>query len=158
MVRRRMIFMTSPLGRSVKLDDWRSFHADTILKLLFDVANSPFNPADDPLVLQSLENTTGMDRATVESICRVLEQHGLVELLPTSDNIEAARLTHLGRTTVWERLPAPSAIAGTSGMSLSIPIRCAFSMILDVPTIWLTRTAATFDDFIRARRNVMVPR
>jgi hypothetical protein len=107
-----MIFMTSPLGRSVKLNDWRSFHEDTILKLLFDVANSPFNPADDPLVLQSLENTTGMDRAAVESICRVLEQQGLVELHPSGVEIEAARLTQLGRTRVWERLASQSAIAG----------------------------------------------
>jgi DNA-binding MarR family transcriptional regulator len=104
--------MTSPLGRPVKLNDWRSFHEDTILKLLFDVANSPFNPSDDPLVLQSLENTTGMDRATVESICRALEQQGLIELHPSNTRIEAARLTHLGRAKVWERLAAQSAVAG----------------------------------------------
>ena len=104
--------MTSPLGRPVKLNDWRSFHEDTILKLLFDVANSPFNPADTPLVLQSLENTTGMDRATVEGICRGLEQQGLVELHPNNANIEAARLTQLGRARVWERLAAQGSIAG----------------------------------------------
>jgi len=107
-----MAFMTSPLGRPVKLDDWRSFHEDTILKLLFDVANSPFNPADTPLVLQSLENTTGMDRPTVESICRALEQQGLIELHPDSTNIEAARLTQLGRARVWERLASLRSIAG----------------------------------------------
>lgn len=104
--------MTTPLGRSVPLNDWRSFHEDTILKLLFDVGSSPFNPADDPLVLQSLENTTGMDRPTVESICRVLEQQGLIELHPSSAKIEAARLTQLGRTRVWGRLASQSAIAG----------------------------------------------
>lgn len=112
MVALRMAFMTSPLGRAVKLDDWRSFHEDTILKLLFDVANSPFNPDDSPLVLQSLENTTGMDRTTVESICRVLEQQGLVELHPSSAKIDAARLTQLGRARVWERLASQRSIAG----------------------------------------------
>lgn len=107
-----MPFMTSPLGRPVRLNDWRSFHEDTILKLLFDVANSPFNPADTPLVLRSLENATGMDRATVESICRALEQQGLVELHPNNTKIEAARLTQLGRARVWERLASQSSIAG----------------------------------------------
>jgi DNA-binding MarR family transcriptional regulator len=105
-------FMMSPLGRSVARDDWRTFHEDTILKLLFDVANSPFNPADIPLVLQSLENTTGMDRATVASICRVLEQQGLIELHPNTSEIEAARLTQLGRARVWERLASQGSLAG----------------------------------------------
>ena len=104
--------MTSPVGRPVKLNDWRSFHEDTILKLLFDVANSPFNPTDTPIILRSLENTTGMDRATVESICRALEQQGLIELHPNNANIEAARLTQLGRARVWERLATQSSIAG----------------------------------------------
>jgi len=103
--------MTSPLGRSVRPDDWRSFHEDTILKLLFDVANSPFNPADAPLVLQSLENTTGLDRTTVENICQVLAQQGLVELHPGSTVIEAARLTQLGRARVWERLSSQNVVA-----------------------------------------------
>jgi hypothetical protein len=112
MVSWSMHFMTSPLGRSVKLNDWRSFHEDTILKLLFDVANSPFNPTDNPLVLQSLENTTGMDRAAVESICRALEEQGLVELHPNGAKIEAVRLTQLGRAQVWERLASQTAVAG----------------------------------------------
>src|SRR5262249_44988475 len=99
-----MYFMTSPLGRPVKRDDWRSFHEDTILKLLFDAANSPFNPENEPLVLESLENATGMDRPTVESMCRALEQQGLVELHPDQGPPGAARLTQLGDTRVLERL------------------------------------------------------
>lgn len=95
----------------MKLNDWRSFHEDTILKHLFDVANSPFNPANTPLVLQSLENVTGMDRTTVENICRMLEQQGLVELHPNSSEIEAARLTPLGQARVWERLSLQSSMA-----------------------------------------------
>jgi DNA-binding IclR family transcriptional regulator len=92
--------MMSPLGRPVQSNDWRAFHEDTILKLLFDVANSPFNPEDRPLVLQSMENTTGMDRSAVETICRALEQQGLVELHPDRIKIDAARLTPLGRAAV----------------------------------------------------------
>jgi hypothetical protein len=107
-----MHFMTSPLGRPVKRDDWRSFHEDTILKLLFDASNSPFNPENEPLVLRSLENATGMDRVTVESMCRALEQQGLIELHPNTGTIEAARLTQLGHTRVWERLASHRAVAG----------------------------------------------
>jgi Mn-dependent DtxR family transcriptional regulator len=107
-----MYFMTSPLGRPVKRDDWRSFHEDTILKLLFDASNSPFNPENEPLVLESLENATGMDRATVESMCRVLEQQGLIELHPNTGTIEAARLTQPGHTRVWELMASHRAVAG----------------------------------------------
>jgi DNA-binding MarR family transcriptional regulator len=105
-------FRTSPLGRSVQNNDWRAFHEDTILKLLFDVANSPFNAEDKPLVLRSLENATGMDRSTVEAICRALEQRGLVELHPDRNRFDAARLTTQGKANVGERLSVHSAVAG----------------------------------------------
>jgi hypothetical protein len=72
----------------------------------------PFNPDNEPLVLESLENATGMDRATVESMCRALEQQGLVELHPDGGTAEAARLTQLGHTRVWERLASHRAVAG----------------------------------------------
>jgi DNA-binding MarR family transcriptional regulator len=102
----------SPLGRSVQNDDWHAFHEDTILKLLFDVANSPFNAENKPLVLRSMENTTGMDRSTVEAICRAMEHRGLVELHPDRNKIDGARLTPLGKAKVGERLSLHGAVAG----------------------------------------------
>lgn len=105
-------FRTSPLGRSVQNSDWRAFHEDTILKLLFDVANSPFNAENKPLVLRSMENATGMDRPTVEAICRGLEQLGLVELHPDRNRFDAARLTPRGTANVGERLSVHGAVAG----------------------------------------------
>lgn len=91
------------MGRSVGIDDWRSLHEDAILRLLLDAAESPFNPGDEPLVLQSLENATGLERPAVESICRALAQQDLLEL-QGSPRIEAARLTQAGRASVLARL------------------------------------------------------
>jgi hypothetical protein len=99
-----MHFMVSPLGRSLMLDDWDSYYQDSVLKLLFDVQTSPFNPADQPLILRSLENTTGLDSSAVAALCTVLAEHALVELFPPRGSLQAVRLTQAGRDLVWRLL------------------------------------------------------
>jgi hypothetical protein len=66
--------MTTPLGRSVPQSDWKSLRADTILKLLYSVSRSPFNPNNDPVGMDVLMQATGLDPVKVHDIPTIEEK------------------------------------------------------------------------------------
>jgi hypothetical protein len=93
--------MTTPLGRSVPLNDWKSLRADTILKLLYGVSRSPFNPNNDPIEMDAFVQATGLNLADVQYLVGTMETGGLVEV--TKDPLGkpvAARLSDRGRNWV----------------------------------------------------------
>lgn len=105
--------MTTPLGRSVPLDDWKSIRADTILKLLHGVSRSPFNPNNDPIEMDALVQATGLSLANVHYLVQTMEAGGLVEVTRDPQGIPvAARLSDRGRDWVSFQL---SRVAEHSG-------------------------------------------
>ena len=72
--------MATPLGRSVLMNDWRSFHHDTIMKVLYGVARSPFNPQHRFIALDALPQVTGLDQLDVDELVAALEVEGLAEV------------------------------------------------------------------------------
>src|SRR5215468_11255542 len=93
--------MTSSLGRSVPVDDWKSLRADTILKLLFGVSRSPFNPNNDPIEMDVLMQATGLDLADVHSLIGSMQAGGLGEATHDSQGQPiAVRLSDRGRNWV----------------------------------------------------------
>src|SRR5262249_7580997 len=109
-------FMTSALGRSVPHDDWKSLRGDTILKLLYGVSASPFNPNNDPVGMDLLMQATGLDLPDVHSLIDTMEARGLVEATkdPQGKPI-AVRLSDRGREWVsfhWSRVAELSRSSG----------------------------------------------
>lgn len=94
--------MTSSLGRSVPENDWRSLRGDTILKVLYGVSRSPFNPNNDPVEMDLLVQATGLDLIKVYYLIGTMEAGGLVETTkdPQGKPI-AVRLSDRGRE--WSR-------------------------------------------------------
>jgi hypothetical protein len=91
-------FMTTPLGRSVPQNDWKSIRADTILKLLYGVSRSPFNPNNDPVEVDLLVQATGLGLLDVHYLLGTMEAGGLIEV--TRDlhgKPTAVRLSERGR-------------------------------------------------------------
>jgi hypothetical protein len=108
--------MTPPLGRSVPQDDWKSLRGDTILKLLYGISRSPFNPNNDPVEMDVLMQATGLDLADVHSLIGTMEAGGLVEVTKDPQGEpRAARLSERGREWVsfqWSRV---AELSGSSG-------------------------------------------
>ncbi|HEY4241867.1 MAG TPA: hypothetical protein VGM88_18730 [Kofleriaceae bacterium] len=92
-----MQFTTTPLGRSVPSTDWKSMRSDTIMKVLFGIGTSPFNPSNDPVEVADLMHVTGLARADVEALVRALESAGFVEVFSDKHgSAEAARINRRG--------------------------------------------------------------
>jgi hypothetical protein len=109
-------FMTTPLGRSVPLDDWKSIRADTILKLLHGVSRSPFNPNNDPVEADLLVQATGLGLLDVHYLLGTMEAGGLIELTrDLQGKPTAARLSERGRDWVSFQLFRLADAAGASG-------------------------------------------
>jgi len=108
--------MTSPLGRSVPVDDWKSLRADTILKLLYGVSRSPFNPNNDPVEMDLLMQATGLDLLSVHYLLGTMEAGGLVEATkdPQGKPI-AVRLSERGRNWVSFQVSRVAELNGSSG-------------------------------------------
>lgn len=107
--------MTTPLGRSVPLDDWKSIRADTILKLLHGVSRSPFNPNNDPIEMDALVQATGLNLANVHYLVQTMEAGGLVEVTPDPQGLPvAARLSDRGREWVSFQLSRVAAQSGSA--------------------------------------------
>jgi|GEM_PF-3694557 len=105
--------MTTPLGRSVSLDDWKSIRADTILKLLYGVSRSPFNPNNDPIEIAALVQATGLDLVSVSYLVGTMEAGGLIESEKDAQGQAiAVRLTARGREWVSFRVAEASALGG----------------------------------------------
>jgi len=107
--------MTSSLGRSVPVNDWKSLRADTILKLLYGVSRSPFNPNNDPVEMDVLMQATGLDLADVHSLIGAMEAGGLVEAAydPQGQPI-AVRLSDRGRNWVSFQVSRVAEFSGSS--------------------------------------------
>jgi predicted transcriptional regulator of viral defense system len=54
-------------------------HGDTILLVLHDYSVSPFNPTNQPLHVNALSSSTGLQPAYVAQVCARLTQPGYVE-------------------------------------------------------------------------------
>jgi hypothetical protein len=108
--------MTTPLGRSVPQNDWKSIRADTILKLLHGVSRSPFNPNNDPVEVGALIQATGLDLADVQYLIGTMEAGGLVEVTkdPQGKPI-AVRLSPRGQEWVSFQLFRVAEVSGSSG-------------------------------------------
>jgi hypothetical protein len=108
--------MTTPLGRSVPLNDWKSSRADTILKLLYGVSRSPFNPNNNPVEVDLLVQATGLGLVDVHYLIETMEAGGLIEV--TNDlqgRPTAARLSDRGREWVSFQLIRVAEASGSSG-------------------------------------------
>lgn len=109
-------FMTTPLGRSVPLSDWKSIRADTILKLLYGASRNPFNPNNDPVEMDVLVQATGLGLTDVHYLIETMEAGGLVEVTKDSQGKPlAARLSERGREWVSFQLVRVSELGGSSG-------------------------------------------
>jgi hypothetical protein len=108
--------MTSSLGRRVPETDWKSLRADTILKLLYGVSRSPFNPNNDPVEMDLLMQATGLDLADVQYLIGTMEAGGLVENTkdPQGRPI-AVRLSDRGRNWVSFQVSRVAEASGSSG-------------------------------------------
>jgi hypothetical protein len=114
--------MTTALGRSVPQDDWKSLHVDTILKLLYGVSTSPFNPNDEPVEIGALVQATGLDVADIRHLIDdhylidAMEAGGLVEVTKDSQGKPTAvRLSPRGRQWISFRLAHPAEANGSIG-------------------------------------------
>ena len=108
--------MTTPLGRSVPLSDWKSIRADTILKLLYGVSRSPFNPNNDPIEMDALVQATGLNLADVHYLVETMEGGGMVEVTKDAHGKPvAARLSERGREWVSFQLSGVTELRGSSG-------------------------------------------
>ena len=54
-------------------------HGDTILLVLHDYGVSPFNPTNQPLHVNALSSSTGLQPGYVTQVCARLAQQGYVE-------------------------------------------------------------------------------
>lgn len=108
--------MTSSLGRSLPDTDWKSLRGDTILKLLYNISRSPFNPNNDPVGMDVLMQATGLDLADVHDLIGTMEAGGLVEATkdPQGKPI-AVRLSDRGREWVSFQVVRVAEISGSSG-------------------------------------------
>jgi hypothetical protein len=108
--------MTTPLGRSVPLDDWKSIRADTILKLLYGASRNPFNPNNDPVKMDLLVQATGLSLAHVAYLVETMEAGGLVEVTKDSQGHPVAvRLSDRGREWVSFQLARVTELSSSSG-------------------------------------------
>jgi hypothetical protein len=108
--------MTTPLGRSVPLNDWRSIRTDTILKLLYSVSRSPFNPNNDPVEVDVLVQATGLGLVDVHSLIDTMQAGGLVEVTRDwQDKALAVRLSDRGRDWVSFQLLRVTDVSGSTG-------------------------------------------
>lgn len=109
-------FMTTPLGRSVPSNDWKSIQADTIVKLLFSISRSPFNPNNDPVEVAALVQATGLGLLEVNDLLGSLEAQRLIEVVKDPQGgLRAARLSDQGREWVSFQLFRPAEASGSSG-------------------------------------------
>lgn len=108
--------MISPLGRSVPVSDWKSLRGDTILKLLYGVARSPFNPNNEPIGMDVLMQATGLDLLSVHYLLGTMEAQGLVEATKDPQGKPVAvRLSDRGRDWVSFQVSRVAEISGSSG-------------------------------------------
>jgi len=98
------------------VDDWKSLRADTILKLLYGVSRSPFNPNNDPVEMDLLMQATGLDLLSVHYLLGTMEAGGLVEATkdPQGKPI-AVRLSERGRNWVSFQVSRVAELNGSSG-------------------------------------------
>lgn len=93
--------MVTHLGRSVAVNDWQTIRGDTILKLLYRVGSSPFNPANEPVMLAVLAQATGLRGTELLAVLDALVAGGNAEVVRDANgNVESARLTDRGREWV----------------------------------------------------------
>lgn len=108
--------MTTPLGRSVPLSDWKAIRADTILKLLYGVSRSPFNPNNDPVGISALVQATGLGLLEVHYLLGTIEALGLIEVTrEPQGNPLTVRLSDRGREWVSFQLSRVSESGGSWG-------------------------------------------
>lgn len=71
-------YVTTALGREVRLDDWMSRHSDTIVRVLYDFALNPLNDGTLGLQFAALANATGLDLQDVSMLVKHLIAQGLI--------------------------------------------------------------------------------
>lgn len=69
----------SALGRQLPSSEWLRVHGDTVMKVLYDLRTSPFNPQNDPLPRADLHHVTGLSPANLELVLAALVSSGFVE-------------------------------------------------------------------------------
>lgn len=91
-----VLFMTTPLGRSVPMNDWKSINSDTIMKVLYGVARSPFNPNNAPVAIDALPQVTGLELLEVANLVAGLEALGFVEVINALAQPKGVRISPRG--------------------------------------------------------------
>jgi hypothetical protein len=108
--------VTTPLGRSVPDSDWKSLQADTIVRLLFDISRSPFNPNNDPVEIAVLSQATGVRPPEIYALLAALVAQAWLEVSnDPQGKPSAARLTDHGRERVSFQLSRPVEASGSAG-------------------------------------------
>lgn len=97
----------SALGRQLPSSEWLRVHGDTVMKVLYDLRTSPFNPQNDPLSRADLHHVTGLSPANLELVLGALVRSGFVE----PANAAAFRITDEGLEFVAN---SPATITGVS--------------------------------------------
>ena len=98
------------------MNDWKSIRADTILKLLYGVSRSPFNPNNDPIEISALVQATGLGLLEVHHLLGTIEALGLIEVMKDARaKPSTVRLSERGREWVSFQLSRAGENGGSWG-------------------------------------------